>query len=86
MDSFDEIRLRRDTPWGQASTVSASGVAGPSLATIMWSTIAASAPFVAGAVLKISYDIALFYMFRKVKPPEEVERTTEEGTILEKEG
>jgi MFS family permease len=48
------------------------GVAGPSLATLLWTVVAASAPFVAGAALKISYDLMLFYMFRKVKPPEEV--------------
>jgi len=48
------------------------GVAGPPLATLLWTVVAASAPFVAGAALKISYDFMLFYMFCKVKPPEEV--------------
>lgn len=45
---------------------------GPSVGTALWNTISASLPFIACGLIKIIYNIALFFMFRKVKPPEEV--------------
>ena len=42
--------------------------------------MSASAPFIACGVLKIVYDISLFFMFRNVKPPEE-ERVVTERTV-----
>lgn len=50
---------------------SISGAAGPWIATAMWQTLSAGAPFVACGVLKIAYDLSLYFMFRNVKPPEE---------------
>ena len=55
---------------------SISGIGGPSVATALWQAIAASAPLLACGVLKIAYDISLYFMFRNVKPPEEIGRTT----------
>ncbi len=54
---------------------SAAGTAGPSIATAMWSAFSASAPFVACGTLKIAYDVSLWLMFRKVRPPEEIARS-----------
>ena len=47
---------------------------GPAASTALWNAISASAPFLASSVLKISYDLSLYALFRKVKPPEEVGR------------
>ena len=51
---------------------SAGIAAGPTVATALWATTSATAPFVLGAAVKISYDLTLWYAFRRVKPPEEV--------------
>ena len=59
---------------------SMTGTAGPPVATALWSAVSASAPFIACGVLKIVYDISLFFMFRNVKPPEE-ERAVAERTV-----
>jgi len=53
---------------------SVAGVVGPSIGTILWHTFAASVPLVSSAVLKIAYDISLYFMFRNVKPPQEEEK------------
>ena len=53
---------------------SAFGAAGPSATGALWGLLSASAPLVGSAVLKISYDIALYAMFRTVRPPEEIRR------------
>ena len=44
----------------------------PSLSGIINQALSLSAPFVFGGVLKIVYDIGLFFSFRKIKPPEEL--------------
>jgi len=44
----------------------------PSLSGILIQALSLSAPFVFGGVLKIVYDIGLFFSFRKIKPPEEL--------------
>lgn len=56
-----------------ATTVSrSSGVAmGPVATTALWSAASASAPFVVGGVVKIAYDLTLWFLFRRIKPPEE---------------
>jgi MFS family permease len=54
---------------------SLAGTAAPSIATALWTTVAVSAPLIASGVIKIGYDLALFYMFRNVKPSEEGEAT-----------
>ena len=56
---------------------SVSGIGGPYIATVLWQAVSASAPLIGCGVLKIAYDIALFLMFRNVKPPEEAERASE---------
>ena len=56
---------------------SVSGIGGPTVATALWQAVSASAPLIGCAVLKITYDIALFFMFRNLKPPEEAERAAE---------
>lgn len=44
----------------------------PSLSGIIISTLSLSAPFVVGGILKIAYDVGIFFSFRKIKPPEEL--------------
>ena len=58
---------------------SVSGIGGPAIATALWQTVSASAPLVGCAVLKIAYDISLYFMFRNVKPPEETEKAEKEA-------
>jgi hypothetical protein len=50
-----------------------AGVAvGPTVAAALWTAAAASVPFIAGALVKITYDLTLWSLFRRLKPPEEV--------------
>jgi MFS family permease len=44
---------------------------GPTTATALWNAFSAAVPFIGGAVIKIGYDLGLYFMFRKVRPPEE---------------
>ena len=44
----------------------------PSLSGIIIQALSLSAPFVIGGVLKIVYDVGLFFSFRKITPPEEL--------------
>ncbi len=44
----------------------------PSLSGIIIQALSLSAPFVFGGVLKIIYDVGLFFSFRKIRPPEEL--------------
>jgi len=62
------------TAMAGATTVTRSAglAAGPSVGTALWTTIGPSAPFLVGGVVKIAYDLTLWWMFRRVKPPEEV--------------
>ena len=53
---------------------SAAGAVGPSVTTAIWNITAAWVPLVGSALLKISYDLSLYVMFRNVRPPEEEER------------
>jgi MFS family permease len=43
----------------------------PSLSGMIIQALSLSAPFVFGGVLKIIYDIGMFFSFRKIRPPEE---------------
>jgi len=52
-------------------TRSAGLAAGPSVGTALWTTLGPSAPFLVGGIVKIAYDLTLWCMFRRVKPPEE---------------
>lgn len=44
----------------------------PSITGIIIQTLSLSAPFVVGGMLKIVYDVGIFFSFRKIKPPEEL--------------
>jgi MFS family permease len=59
------------TAMASATMVSRSaGVAlGPVIAAALWTAASATAPFVMGAAVKIAYDLALWRLFRAVKPP-----------------
>lgn len=56
---------------------SVSGIGGPTVATALWQAVSASAPLIGCGVLKIAYDVALYFMFRNIKPPEEAARAAE---------
>jgi MFS family permease len=62
------------TAMASAATVSRSAgmAAGPSVGTALWTSIGPSVPFIVGGIVKIVYDLTLWCMFRRVKPPEEV--------------
>lgn len=51
---------------------SVAGTVGPSVGTALWQAVSVSAPLIATAVLKITYDLSLYFMFRNVKPPQEL--------------
>ncbi|MBI2979434.1 MAG: MFS transporter [Chloroflexi bacterium] len=49
-----------------------SGTIGPSVATALWQAFSANVPIIGCAILKITYDLSLYFMFRKVKTPQEI--------------
>lgn len=53
---------------------SAAGSIGPTVTTALWNIANAATPLVGSAVLKITYDLSLYFMFRNVRPPEEEQR------------
>lgn len=53
---------------------SASGTVAPSIATVLWQVFSATVPLISSAILKITYDISLYFMFRNVKPPQEAQK------------
>ncbi len=55
---------------------SIAGTIGPSVGTALWQVFAASVPLIASGILKIGYDLSLYFMFRNVKPPQELDRTS----------
>ncbi|MFC2005313.1 hypothetical protein ACFLUY_03715, partial [Chloroflexota bacterium] len=55
---------------------SIAGTIGPSIGTALWQVFAASVPLVASGILKISYDLSLYFMFRNVKTPQELNRVS----------
>ena len=58
---------------------SAVGAIGPTVTTAIWNITAAWTPLVGSALLKIGYDLSLYFMFRNVRPPEEEERLRNRG-------
>jgi len=54
---------------------SVSGTVSPSVSTALWQAISASVPLIACGVLKIIYDLSLYFIFRNVKPPQEAQKT-----------
>ena len=61
------------TAMASATTLgrSAGIAAGPTVATALWAATSAGVPFVCGALVKIAYDLTLWRLFCRVKPPEE---------------
>ena len=68
------VARAEQTAMASATTVSRSvGVAaGPSVGTALWSTIGPSAAFLVGGAVKIANDLTLWWLFRRIQPPEEV--------------
>ena len=62
---------------------SVSGVLAPLVSTALWQSLSAAVPIIGCAVLKITYDLSLFVMFRKVKAPHEAPRRASTGKGLE---
>jgi MFS family permease len=62
------------TAMASATTVTRSAglAAGPSVGTALWTALGPSAPFLVGGAVKIAYDLTLWWMFRRIKPLEEV--------------
>jgi MFS family permease len=67
------VARAEQTAMASATTVSRSvGVAaGPSVGTALWSAIGPTVPFLVGGAVKIAYDLTLWWLFRRIKPPEE---------------
>ena len=53
----------------------AAWAAGPGLAGLFMEQSSRAAPLIVGASLKIAYDVALYFAFRGIKPPEETAST-----------
>ncbi len=54
-----------------------AGTFAPSIATALWQVFSVTVPLVSSAVLKITYDLSLYSMFRNVKPPQETNKKQE---------
>jgi len=68
------VAPEEQTAMASATTVTRSAglAAGPSVGTVLWTALGPSAPFLVGGAVKIAYDLTLWWLFRRVKPPEEV--------------
>ncbi len=68
------VAPEEQTAMASATTVTRSAglAAGPSVGTALWTAIGPSTPFLVGGTVKIAYDLTLWWIFRRVKPPEEV--------------
>jgi MFS family permease len=53
---------------------SGASILGPIAGTALWNGISAAAPFIGCGLVKIAYDISLFFTFRNLKTPEEGRR------------
>ena len=76
--SYTMAIVNRDERVAMASITNVSqaaiGAITPSLATVLWQMVSASAPFVASGALKTIYLVGLYLAFKDVHPPEERER------------
>ncbi len=76
--SYTMAIVNRDERVAMASISNVSqaavGAVTPSLATVLWQMVSASAPFVASGALKTIYLVGLYLAFKDVHPPEEQER------------
>ena len=72
------------TAMASATTVTRSAglAAGPSVGTALWTALGPSAPFLVGGTVKIAYDLTLWWMFRRVKPPEEATESQNKPWVL----
>ena len=52
---------------------SASGTIAPSIATVLWQVFSATVPLISAAVIKITYDLSLYFMFHSVKPTQKAQ-------------
>jgi len=52
-----------------------TGSFAPSIATALWQVFSATIPLISSAVLKITYALSLYCMFRNVKPPQEANKS-----------
>ena len=68
------VRPDERTAMASARMVSRSAgtAAGPTVSTVLWSSGSATLPFIIGGTMKITYDLALWLLFKRVKPPEEM--------------
>lgn len=60
---------------------SIAGTIGPSVGTALWQVFAASVPLIVSGIIKISYDLSLYFMFRNVKPPQELDKMADSTKI-----
>ncbi len=51
-----------------------TGTIAPVIASALWQAFSATVPIIGCAVLKITYDLSLFFMFRNVKAPQEKDK------------
>ncbi len=58
-----------------------TGTVAPVVASALWQAFSATIPIIGCAVLKITYDLSLFFMFRKVKAPQEVKSPSRNSNI-----
>ena len=76
--SYTMAIVNRDERVAMASITNVSqaaiGAITPSLATVLWQMVSASAPFVASGALKTIYLVGLYLAFKDVHPPGERER------------
>ena len=76
--SYTMAIVNRDERVAMASITNVSqaavGAITPSLTTLLWQTVSASAPFVASGVFKTVYLVGLYMAFKDVHPPEEQKR------------
>jgi len=74
------VKSEERTAMASASTVSrsAGGSIGPSVGTALWSAFGPAVAFIVSGTVKIAYDLTLWFLFRRIKPPEELTNTGQE--------
>jgi MFS family permease len=63
---------------------SVAGTVAPLAATALWQAISATVPIIGCAILKVSYDVSLYVMFRNTKAPQEKEKSSSKAVVPEK--
>ena len=67
-----------------AAGKSVFGTASPSVSTALWHAFSASVPLITSGVLRIVYDLSLYFTFRDVKPPQEAQEKEDRHIIQRK--